>query len=207
MSAGFTVVWGLALLAIAALVAVLVLTLRRGERAVSFNDSEARDPDLVRDTLLFYYEPDGVRSTANGRVIVHIPGAAWDDGWREDLLRLEVVQHTPDAVTFPGELGAAEVLAVYDLVAYRMTEMGTDIEVDRFLEPVDVVLTSDRQDCRLGLVTQTDGSWVMAPPADVSLDDYESIRLPPDERWASAAVVRPGKVCLVRLFDEGGTEE
>ena len=201
MDMAFTVVWGVALLAIMVLSGVLALALRRGGAARTVADGDGAS-DLLKDTLLFYYEQDSVRATASARFIVHIPGDAWDAGWRDDLLRLEVVAQSPDSVTLPPALGRASVLSVYDLAAYRMTEMGNDIEIAQFVAPIDLVVTSDRSDLRLGLVTQTHGAWALAPAAEISPYGFEGVELPAGQRWTAASVMRPGRVCLVCLPEE-----
>jgi hypothetical protein len=40
---------------------------------------------------------------------------------------------------------------------------------------------------------------VLAPQSDVHPRDLEGIDLPPDLRWATAAITRPGQICLVGL--------
>ncbi len=201
MGTAFAIVWALALLAIAVLLVTLARLLRRAPGTSTPGDEPA-ELRLAHDTLLFYYEEDGVRSTADGRVIVHIPGAAWDAGWREDLLRLEVIEQPHGLVTFLEELGPADALAVYDLAAYRMTEMGTDVAVERFPAPIDVILTGDRMDGQLGVVMRTEHAWVLAPPADVAPRALEGIELPAGRVWVATALVRPSRICLVRMHNE-----
>lgn len=201
MGTGFAVVWGLALLVIAALAVVLALTLRRETRATPSDGGEPDAFQPLEDRLLFQYEESVVRVSTDARVIVHITGIAWEAGWRGDLLRLDVVEQAPHTVDFPSELGDLEVLAVYDLAAFRMTEAGTDMVVERFLEPVDVILTTDRADQDLGIVTRADSTWVLATSASApaSLHELEGAELPPGRGWAAVATTRLGRVCLVRL--------
>jgi hypothetical protein len=199
MDAGLVVVWGIALVAIVGLSAAVAVTLRQGPGPAQLAEDEPDQPAPIRDILLFYYEQDGVRSTADAQVIVHIPGVAWDAGWRADMLRLEVNEQPPAEVMLAGELSQAEVLAVYDLLAYRMTELGTDIGIQRFLEPVNVILTTDRPEGRLGVAVRIDDAWAAATPSDVHPRDLVGIDPPPGLRWAAAAITRPGRVCLVCL--------
>jgi len=198
---GFAVVWGLALLVIAALAVVLALTLRRGTRATPSDGGEPDSFQPFEDRLLFQYEESVVRVSTDARVIVRIAGIAWEAGWRGDLLRLDVIEQAPHTVDFPSELGDLELLVVYDLAAFRMTEAGTDIAVERFMEPVDVILTTDRADRDLGIVTRPDSTWVLATSASApaSLRELEGAELPPGSGWAAVATTRLGRVCLVRL--------
>jgi hypothetical protein len=204
MDAGLAIVWGIALVAIAGLSTAVAVTLRRAPASSELVEGEPEPRALLRDILLFYYEQDSVRSTADARVIVHIPGVAWDAGWRADMLRLEVNEQTPDGVVLADELSEAEVLAVYDLSAYRMTELGTDIGIQRFLEPVNVILTAGRAEGRLGIAARTDDAWALAPSSSVHPRDLAGVDLPSDLVWAAAAIARPGSVCLVGLPEAEG---
>jgi hypothetical protein len=194
---GFVLVWGLALLAIAALLAALALTLRHGTRSVPEPDSF----QPFEDRLLFQYEENSTCVSTDARVIVHIPGIAWDAGWRSDLLRLDVAEKAPDVVDFPAELGDVDVLVVYDLAAFRMTDAGTDIPVERFLEPVDVILTTERTDRDLGLATRADSTWIMASTTASSVwpHELEGVSIPHGRGWAAVTTTRLGRVCLVQL--------
>jgi hypothetical protein len=198
---GLVFVWGLALLVIAALLAVLVSTLRHGARAVPSAGTESDAFQPLEDRLLFQHEENSVRVSTDARVIVRVPGIAWDASWRRDLLRLEVVEQSPAAVSFPSELGDVEVLAVYDLAAFRMTEVGTDVPVERFLEPIDVILTTDLTDRDLGLVTRADSTWILTSAASalISPEELDGVTLVPGMGWAAVATTRLGRVCLVRL--------
>ena len=192
MDAGLLTVWALALAAIAVLGAVLRRTLQRGPSVV---------PPTVQpfaDKLLFQYEPAGVGVSTDARVIVHIPSIAWGTEWRSDLIRLEVVEQPSDSIVFTG-LGDLEVLAVYDLAAFRMTDPGADIRVERFMEPIEVILTTEYGDGNLGVVTQTDRTWILAPAAQVSPREIEGVDLPLGRKWAAAAIARLGRVCLVQI--------
>ena len=116
-------------------------------------------------------------------------------------MRLDVAEKAPDVVDFPAELGDLEVLVVYDLSVFRMTDAGTDVPVERFREPVDVVLTTDRTDGDLGLVTRADSTWILASTAASSVLPYEleEVSIPPGRGWAVVATTRLGRVCLVLL--------
>lgn len=199
MSVAFPVVWGLALLAIVALLTMLLRTLRGQQRP-----DHADDPDLpvalARDTLLFYYEQDSVQRTADKHVTVHVPGVAWEAQWQDDLLRMQVSELPPLHVVLPLELGPVQVLAVFDLDAYRMIEVGTDVRIARFAEPIRIVLSSQGHEGDLGVaVCTTDSPWALAAPTNVPQRIWGRISLPPGDRGIAASLVRPGRVCLVRL--------
>ena len=198
MSTAYPAVWGLALVAIMALLTVLLRTLRGQTRA-----NHTDDPDLpvalARDTLLFYHEQDSVQRTADKHITVHIPGAAWEPQWRDDLLRVQVSEMPPLGVVMPLELGPMQVLAVFDLEAYRMTEMGTDAEIARFAAEVRVVLASQGHEGDLGVAVYTDHAWELAVPAEIPPRIAGRISLPAKDRGIAASLVRPGKVCLVQL--------
>ena len=198
MSVAFPVVWGLALLAIMVLLSVLLRTLRGQTRA-----NHTADPDLpvalASDTLLFYHEQDSVQRTADKHVTVHIPGIAWEAQWRDDLLRLQVSELSPLQVTLPPELGPVQVLAAFDLAAYRMTEIGRDVEIAHFAGAIRIVLASQGHEGDLGVAVYTDGRWALAAPAEVPPRIVDQISLPPGDRGIAAQLARPGRVCLVQL--------
>ncbi len=198
MSTVFPVIWGLALLAIVVLLLVLRRTLRGQTRA-----NHTDDPDLpvalATDTLLFYHEQDSVQRTADKHVTVHIPGAAWEAQWSDDLLRLQVSELPSLPVALPPELGPLQVLAVFDLKAYRMTEIGTDVEIAHFADVIRIVLASQGHEGNLGVAVHSDSTWVLAAPAEVPPRIWDRILLPSGDRGIAASLVRPGRVCLVRL--------
>jgi len=199
MGAAFAIVWGVALLVIAVLLVVLALALKRGPALASSGAGGAEAFEAIKDALLFYYEENSVRSTTRDRIIVRIPGIAWEMGWKGDLLRLEVNAADPGSVALPPEWSEAQILAVYDLRAYRMTEMGTDVEVERFLAPIDVVLTVKEVDPGLRLIARTDSAWVLAPTTEISPDEFKGSDLPSDRNWIAISVTRLGQICLIRL--------
>ena len=203
MGGGLYVVWGFALLVILALGGLLAWTLRRGPSPDA--PPEALDQEIVRlevqdeGTLLFYHEEESVRSTPHGRVIVRIPGMAWERGWQDDLLRLEVSALDPASVGAPAAWGAAEVLAAYRLRAYRMTELGTDVEVERFAAPVDVFLTAQGQEARLRFGVHDERGWVLAPFATLSPEALQGVKIPAERSWAAASITGMRDICLVRV--------
>lgn len=194
-------IWGVALTVIVAMLVLLVTTLRRNARVTALIEPAAKQPGLPEDTLLFYYEDQSVRSTANGHLFVRIPGAAWDPAWHTDLMRIEVKAQDPGFVTLPAEWGSSKLVTAFSVAAYRMTEMGTDVTVDRFAAPIDVLVAADgdQQGLRCA-VRLTDEDWTLAPATAVSPGTM-GVELPPRRAWSAASILRPGQICLVRLGD------
>ena len=197
------VVWGVALLALLGLGAVLVWTLRGSARPAEVALGPEGSFDPTTDTLLLYYEEESVRRTPHGDVVLRIPGSAWEREWQDDLVRLEVTRVEPSEVIVPEFWGEAEVLAAYDLHAHRMTEIGTDIAVEGFAAPVDIFLMgeSEMEGLRFGVHHQ--GTWTLAPPAALPLDTLEQARIPAGHGWAAASISQLRRVCLVRMSPEG----
>jgi hypothetical protein len=130
-------------------------------------------------------------------MVVHIPGTAWDQAWRDDLLRLEVSIEEPAAEVVPAAWGEVRVLAAYAVRAYRMTEIGTDIAVERFAAPVDVFLITEDRVGELRFGVNNEGTWMLAPPAGLSPETFEGIDIPAGKRWVAASVTRLREICLV----------
>jgi hypothetical protein len=193
------VVWGLALLALFALGAVLLWTVRSVARPAARGPEGAGPFEPVTDTLLLYYEEESVRRTPQGDVVLRIPGMAWEREWQEDLVRFEVTRVDPSVVFPPEEWGAAEVLAVYDLRAHRMTEIGTDLAVESFAAPVDIFLIGEAEMAGLRFGVCNEGVWTLAPFAALPLDVLEQAGIPAGQGWAAASVSQLRQVCLVRL--------
>jgi hypothetical protein len=196
---GMIVVWGIALLALLGLGGVLIWTLRSDgpHRA-------GREPDdAATDTLLLYYEPESVRRTPRGEVVLRIPGMAWEREWQEDVVRLEITRIEPQAIATPEQWGTAEILAAYDLRAHQMTDMGTDIPVESFAAPVDVFLTCETESEELRFGIENQGEWTLAPPAALPLEVLEEAGIPAGQGWAAASISRLRRVCLVSIQPEG----
>ena len=199
--AGLFVVWGVALLVLLGLGALLIWTLRGNVRPAEWARTlrVAASFAPATDTLLLYYEEESVRRTPQGDVVLRIPGMAWEREWQDDLVRLEVARIEPEGVAVPEQWGEAEVLAVYDLRAHRMTEIGTDIAVESFAAPVDVFLTSEAEMGGLRFGVNNDGEWTLAPQAALPLDVLEQAGIPASQGWAAASISRLRQVCLVRM--------
>ena len=199
MGTAFIVVWGIALLIIVALLVILVFAFRHnaqfGAQAVQGGVTAF---ESVQDTLLFYYEKESVRSTEDGRVIIRIRGISWDAAWQDDLLRIKVVAQDPHSVTLDEARDDAQVLAVYDFEAYRMTEMGTDISVPSFVKPVEVILVANETNVNLDVLAQQDGEWVSAPQTEVTLEELGKKSITGQVCWAVASVGRLDRLCLIK---------
>jgi hypothetical protein len=203
MIGGLIIVWSLALLAIGALLIALVRTCTVPLPTRSEDGGRVEGFQSIKDTLLFYYETQSVSSALDGRVLIHIPGVAWDPEWRHDLLRIEVATRDPGVVSRPPEWGQATVLAAYDLAAYRMTEMGTDVAVERFWAPVEVILTTEATESNLRILLESDGEWTLAPPTDAQLRQIEGMLLTSGHIGVAASLTRLGPMSLVRLASVG----
>jgi len=195
-------VWGVAVLVLLGLGALLIWTIRTGAPAARGEWGGDGPFEPVTDTLLLYYEEQSMRHTPRGDVVLRIPGTAWEREWQDDLVRLEVTRIAPETVPLPEEWGAAKVLAAYDLRAHRMTEIGTDLVVESFAAPVDVFLVSKTETEGLRFGVNNEGTWTLAPPAALSLDDLEQAEIPVGQGWAAASISRLRQVCLVRLSAE-----
>jgi hypothetical protein len=200
MDMALVTIWVVALVVIVVMLVLLVTTLRRNARVTALIEPAAKQPGLPEDTLLFYYEDQSVRSSAGGQLYVRIPGAAWDPAWHADLMRMEVKAQDPGFVTLPAEWGSPKLVTAFSVAAYRMTEMGTDVRVDRFAAPIDVLLTADGDQrglrCAIRLMEE---DWTLAPATAVSPITM-GVELP-RRAWSAASILRPGQVCLVRLAD------
>jgi hypothetical protein len=195
------VIWGLALLVLFGLGGVLILTLRAGDNPSRTGVDGAAPLTPTTDTLLLYHE-ESVRRTPGGDVVLRIPGAAWAREWQDDLVRLEVTRADPSTVEVPAAWGEANVLAAYDLRAHRMTEIGTDIAVERFAAPVDLFLVADGPAAGLRVGMREEASWVLAPPAVLPQDVLEQAGIPASQSWAATSISELGQVCLVRVLTE-----
>jgi hypothetical protein len=198
MGGALFIVWGIAGIALLALGALLWWALQ-DETPSQTRVVQSGSSGAAGDTLLFYYEQESVRSTPDGRVIVRIPGMAWEPEWQDDLLRLEVGRADPSSLPVPDEWDAARVLAAYALRAYRMTDLGTDIDVKRFAAPVDVFLTTEGEEPRLRFGVKHGERWTLAPPAALSLDTFEDVDIPAGQSWAAASIAGMRDICLVRI--------
>lgn len=194
MAGAVWTVWGVALLVLLGLGALLVWTLRSGRSPMETGHGSA-----MNDTLLLYYEEQSVRRTSHGDVVLRIPGMAWEREWQEDLIRLDVTRLEPGSVAVPAEWGKARVVAAYELRAHRMTEIGSDIPVERFAAPVDVFLVGAHEMAGLRFGVRNETGWTLAPPAALPLDVLAQAGIPAGHGWAAASISRLRQVCLVQM--------
>jgi hypothetical protein len=201
MTTPFIIVWGIALAIIAVLLAILAVTFRQNTHKVGQAeqvDGTAFVPS--EDTLLFYYEKQGVRKTESGRVMIHIRDVAWDASWQDDLLRVKVSTQDPSSVVLGEAWRDAHVLAAYDLEAYRMTEMGTDLPVPSFVEPVDVFLFTDARGVDLDILTLQEQEWVSVSRSKTELEELSELAdnsLPDEMDRAVASLLQLDRLFLV----------
>ncbi len=198
METAFVVVWGIALLVIAILGAILAFTLRRfsaGRTAQKGRDA-AFAP--AQDILLFEYDKNILLSAIDGHVLVRIKGISWDAAWQNDLLRVQVNAQDPRQIALDPAQRDARILAAYQLSAFRMTDLGADVTVERFVKPIDIVLTSDEPDGELGVFVQQDAGWQAAPQPATPVEEIER-RVGKGRRWAAASIAKLAPVCLVQI--------
>ena len=201
MGVSFGIIWGVALVLIGGLALFLALSLRRKAGTEPERISDSKEIGSVHDTLLFDFGEKGVRSTTHGHVIIRIPGAAWKEDWRQDLIRVEVSQMPPDAVDLSDEWSGAKVLAAFGLCAYRVAEMGMDVEVERFEAPIDIIIAFGETDRGLSLLVQQGNEWVSAAPITVSPEEIGGVHLPADRVRIGVSVLEMGPVCLVQMSE------
>jgi hypothetical protein len=158
-----------------------------------------------KESLLFYFEEgeeESVKATVAKDVIVKIPAGAWAEEWREDLLRFEII--TKDPSEYPlspeqlGESWSGELVRVYELRPLRMTELGEDIEISSFEQPVDIIFATEDTEAKLSILQLSDGEWSMprqtliAPPFLISWLD------PARVGWAGTTIQSPGHFGLAK---------
>jgi hypothetical protein len=130
--------------------------------------------------------------------MIRIRDASWDTAWQDDLLRVKVFAQDPRSVVLGDAWGDAQVLAVYDFEAYRMTELGADVPVLDFAEPIEIVLITDETDADLDVLSQQDGEWASAPRSEVALAELAEKDLSEKMRWVIASVGNLDRLCLIK---------
>ncbi|MBN1580375.1 MAG: hypothetical protein JXA89_06705 [Anaerolineae bacterium] len=208
MGTAFIVVWGIALLIIAILLVILMITFQqnaRGDERIVQENNTLFVP--FADTLLFYYDKQSVRDTENGQVLIHIRGISWDASWQDDLLRVKVVAQDPQSVTL-GDIGYdAQVLAAYEFGVYRMTEMGTDIPVSSFVKSVDVFLATNPKNDNLDVLIQREGEWVSAPKSETRIEELVKKDGLEKTGWVAASVLRLDRLCLIKKMPRSAADD
>jgi len=192
--------WGAVVLLILALLIAVALSARSSAKTAKQPDFKADAPSMpVADTLLFYYEEQSARATADGQVVIRIPDGAWEMDWQADLLRIEVQHVDVDQIELPADWGETRKLSGYALRAVRMTELGNDIEVERFPATVDVAigaLARERGALRCALLAGE--NWVLPPKVDVGKWEGGEV-LDGRLAWAATEIAFVGPVCLFQL--------
>ena len=158
-----------------------------------------------KEALIFYFEEEeeeSVKATVDKDVIVRIPTGAWAEGWQEDLLRFEVI--TKDPSEYPlspeqlGESWSGALLRAYELRPLRMTELGEDIEITSFKQPVDIVFATEDKEAKLSILQWVDGKWSM-PRQTLIAPPFLSFWLDPAQvSWAGTTIQGPGYFGLAR---------
>jgi hypothetical protein len=186
------------------LLIVRELRIQRGELAAA--PSRLRvEFEEKKESLIFYFEEgeeESVKATAVKDVIVRIPAGAWAEEWREDLLRFEVISKDPNEYPLsPEQLGegwSGELVRAYELRPLRMTELGEDIEITSFEQPVDVIFATEDKEAKLSILQLVNGEWsrprqtLIAPPFLSSWLD------PAEVSWAGTTVQGPGYFGLAK---------
>ncbi len=158
-----------------------------------------------KESLIFYFEEgeeESVKATAVKDVIVRIPAGAWAEEWREDLLRFEVISKDPNEYPIlPGQLGedwSGELVRAYEFRPLHMTELGEDIKITSFKEPVDIIFATEDKEAKLSILQLVNGEWsrprqtLIAPPFLSSWLD------PAEVSWAGTTIQGPGYFGLAK---------
>ena len=195
------------------LLIVRELRIQRGELAAAPTRLEFEEQ---KESLIFYFEEgeeESVKATVAKDVIVRIPAEAWGEGWREDLLRFEILTRDPDEYPFsPEQLGeswSGQLIHVYELRPLRMTERGEDIEVTSFEQPVDIIFATEDKEAKLNILQLVNGKWSMplqtliAPPFLSFWLDLAQVS------WAGTKIQGPGYLGLAKQLElpQGQTSE
>jgi hypothetical protein len=186
------------------LLIVRELRIQRGELA-------AVRPSVVfeeqKESLIFYFEEgeeESVKATVDKEVIVRIPAGAWAEGWREDLLRFEVI--TKDPSEYPlspeqlGESWSGELIRAYELKPLRMTELGEDIEVTSFEQPADLIFATEDKEAKLSILQLVNGEWSMPRQTLIAPPFLSSWLDPAGVSWAGTTIEGPGYFGLAKQW-------
>jgi|GEM_PF-5255975 len=197
METGFVIVWIIALVAIAVLLVLLGITLRRQAADTESAIDLARGYVPVRDTLIFYHDKNCIRSTADGRLWLNIPGIAWETTWQNDLLRVEVRAQDLTQIVLDNVPTGTQIIAAYDFLVYRMTETGSDLDVWQFARPIQVAFLVE------GLAAEQidfmvhHGKWQWVPCAPVEPETLGISRLRKTQSLVAAGLERLDPMCVV----------
>jgi len=158
-----------------------------------------------KEALIFYLEEgeeESVKATVAKDVIVRIPTRAWAKDWREDLLRFEVITKDPNEYPLsPEQLGESwlgELIRAYELRPLRMTELGEDIVITSFEQPVDIIFATEDKEAKLSILQLVNGKWSM-PRQTLIAPPFLSFWLDPAEAsWAGTTIQGPGYFGLAK---------
>jgi len=158
-----------------------------------------------KESLIFYFEEgeeESVKATVAKDVIVRIPAGAWVEDWREDLLRFEVITKDPNEYPLsPEQLGesrSGELIRAYELRPLRMTELGEDIKITSFEQPVDIIFATEDKEVKLSILRLVNGKWSM-PRQTLIAPPFLSFWLDPAEAsWAGTTIQSPGYFGLAK---------
>ena len=158
-----------------------------------------------KEALIFYFEEgeeESVKATVAKDVIVRIPAGAWAEDWREDLLRFEVITKDPNEYPLSpeqmGESWSGELIRTYELRPLRMTELGEDIEITSFEQPVDIIFATEDEEAKLSILELVDGKWSMPRQTLIAPPFFSFWIDPADVSWAGITIQGPGYFGLVK---------
>lgn len=158
-----------------------------------------------KEALIFYFEEgeeESVKATVTKDVIVRIPAGAWAEDWREDLLRFEVITKDPNEYPLsPEQLGeswSGELVRAYELRPLRMTELGDDIKITSFEQPVDIIFAIEGKEVKLSILQLVDGKWSMPRQTLIAPPFLSSWLDPAEASWAGTTIQGSGYFGLAR---------
>jgi len=186
------------------LLIVRELKIQRGELAAAPTRPRAEFKEQ-KESLIFYFEEgeeESVKATVAKDVIVRIPAGAWAGEWREDLLRFEVITKDPNEYPLsPEQLQeswAGELIRAYELRPLRMTELGEDIKITSFKQPVDIIFTTEDKEAKLSILQLVNGKWSMPRQTLIAPPFLSSWLDPAEVCWAGTTIQSPGHFGLAK---------
>jgi len=159
-----------------------------------------------KESLIFYFEEgeeESVKATVAKDVIVRIPAGAWAEEWREDLLRFEVITKDPNEYPLSseqlGESWSGELVRAYELRPIRMTELGEDIEITSFEQPVDIIFATEDKEAKLSILQWVNGKWSMPRQTLIAPSFLSSWLDLVEVSWVGITIQGPGYFGLAKL--------
>jgi len=185
------------------LLIVRELRIQREERAVA--PRPRVEFEERKESLIFYFEEgeeESVKATAAKDIIVRIPAGAWAEEWREDLLRFEVIIKDPNEYPLlPEQLGeswSGELIRAYELRPLRMTELGEDIKITSFEQPVDIIFATEDKEAKLSILQLVNRKWSMPRQTLIAPPFLSSWLDPAEVSWAGITIQGPGYFGLAK---------